>query len=343
MLSNSKRARYFRSKRVWAFSAAVVLAALAIPTSSSGFVAAADVSSVRSGFVQMEDLTSDVYLANGAKLTAQQADDEVLLEAGQEVIIHYNGTDLVETAQDETVAVLLERLGIEPGPLDMVAVEGADSASVEIHVGSNVVLYDRVETVTESPVTYVYNDILPTWSETVLRQGQDGVHTEVYEVVYSNGQEVSRQLVEETDTKATETVIEKGTLNNFAPNDAKVADIVKNGDGTGKIVLENGQELTFNQTLNMKATAYTTGDPGVGTITASGTTVRVGTVAVDRKQIPFGTKMYVVSNDGAYLYGFSIAEDTGGAIRKNRIDLYFETYQECINFGVRNCTVYILD
>ena len=63
----------------------------------------------------------------------------------------------------------------------------------------------------------------------------------------------------------------------------------------------------------------------------------------NRKQIPFGTKMYVVSNDGAYLYGFSVAEDTGGAIRQNRIDLYFETYQECINFGVRNCTVYILD
>ena len=39
----------------------------------------------------------------------------------------------------------------------------------------------------------------------------------------------------------------------------------------------------------------------------------------------------------------AVAEDTGGAIRQNRIDLYFETYQECINFGVRNCTVYILD
>lgn len=343
MLTNSNRARDFRNKRVWAFSAAVVLAALAIPTSSSGFVAAADLNSTQSGIVQMEHLTSNVYLANGAKLTAQQDGNEVLLKAGQEVIIHYNGTDLVETAQDETVAILLERLGIEPGPLDMVAVEDADSASVQIHVGSNVVLYDRVETVTESPVTYVYNDVLPTWSETVLQQGKDGVHTEVYEVVYSNGREVSRQLVEETDTQATKTVIEKGTLSNFAPNDAAVADIVKNGDGTGKIVLENGQELTFNRTLDMRATAYTTGDPGVGTITASGTTVRVGTVAVDRSQIPFGTKMYVVSNDGAYLYGFSIAEDTGGAIRPNRIDLYFETYEQCINFGVRNCTVYILD
>lgn len=340
MLNKSNLARYFRSKRVWAIAAAALMVALAIPMSSSGFVEAAEVA--EPVYIQVEDLNSDIYLASGAQLTAQESGKDVLLKAGQEVILHYNEEELAETAGDETVSALLERLGVEPGPLDTVAVDAAGD-TVEIHVGTSIVLYDREETVTESPVTYVYNDVLPTWSETVLQQGQDGVHTEIYEVVYSDGREVSRQLVEETDTQATETVIEKGTLSNFAPNDAEVADIVSNGDGTGTIVLENGQELTFNQTLNMKATAYTTGDPGVGTITASGTTVRVGTVAVDRKQIPFGTKMYVVSNDGAYLYGFSVAEDTGGAIRQNRIDLYFETNQECINFGVRNCTVYILD
>ena len=84
---------------------------------------------------------------------------------------------------------------------------------------------------------------------------------------------------------------------------------------------------------------------GIGstTITATGTTVRPGTVAVDPRQIPFGTKMYIVSNDGAYLYGFSVAEDTGGAIRHNRIDLFFPSQAACIQFGVRNCTVYILD
>ena len=57
--------------------------------------------------------------------------------------------------------------------------------------------------------------------------------------------------------------------------------------------------------------------------------------------IPLGTKVYVVSNDGAYAYGFAIAEDTG--VRGNSIDLYMETYDACIQFGVRDCTVYILD
>ena len=49
----------------------------------------------------------------------------------------------------------------------------------------------------------------------------------------------------------------------------------------------------------------------------------------------------MVSNDGAYVYGFAVAEDTG--VRGNVIDLYMDTNRECIQFGVRQCTVYILD
>jgi len=39
--------------------------------------------------------------------------------------------------------------------------------------------------------------------------------------------------------------------------------------------------------------------------------------------------------------GFAIAEDTG--VRGNSIDLYYDTLDECIQFGRRDCTVYILD
>ena len=48
-----------------------------------------------------------------------------------------------------------------------------------------------------------------------------------------------------------------------------------------------------------------------------------------------------MSNDGMYVYGFAVAEDTG--VRGNTIDLYMDTNRECIQFGVRECTVYILD
>ena len=136
------------------------------------------------------------------------------------------------------------------------------------------------------------------------------------------------------------TIIEKGTKENFANNGDSVAAINTNTDGSGTITLENGEVLTFHETRTMKGTAYTTGGK-VGTRTASGTTVRVGVVAVDRNVMPLGTKVYVVSNDGEYVYGFGVAEDTG--VRGNIIDLYMDTYNECIQFGVRDCTVYVLD
>ena len=43
------------------------------------------------------------------------------------------------------------------------------------------------------------------------------------------------------------------------------------------------------------------------------------------------------------VYGIATAEDTGSLILGHRIDLYYDTYDECVQFGARNCIVYILD
>ena len=69
--------------------------------------------------------------------------------------------------------------------------------------------------------------------------------------------------------------------------------------------------------------------------------MRVGTVAVDKSVIPLGTRMYIVASDGSVIYGMAVAEDTG--VKGNKVDLYYDTYQQCINFGRRTCTVYILE
>ena len=78
-------------------------------------------------------------------------------------------------------------------------------------------------------------------------------------------------------------------------------------------------------------------------LTATGTTARVGAIAVDPKVIPYGTRMYIQSADGSIVYGVATAEDCGGAIKGNKIDLFFDSYDACIQFGVRTCTVYILE
>lgn len=89
----------------------------------------------------------------------------------------------------------------------------------------------------------------------------------------------------------------------------------------------------------MQASAYTKSiEEGTHKgITRSGTQVSRGTVAVDPRVIPLGTKVYIEG------YGHAECLDTGGAIKGNRIDLYMETKEEAFEFGRRQVKVYILD
>ena len=114
-----------------------------------------------------------------------------------------------------------------------------------------------------------------------------------------------------------------------------------NADGSGTLTTASGQELPYTQVLSCKATAYTTQRQSWKK-TATGTTARVGAIAVDPRVIPYGTRMFIVSADGSITYGVATAEDCGGLIQGNRVDLFFDTYDECIRFGVRTCDVYLL-
>lgn len=70
-------------------------------------------------------------------------------------------------------------------------------------------------------------------------------------------------------------------------------------------------------------------------ITATGTKATQGrTIAVDPSVIPYGTK--VIINGHTY-----IAEDCGGAIKGNKIDIFFDSHEEARQFGRQNLTVYV--
>lgn len=72
-------------------------------------------------------------------------------------------------------------------------------------------------------------------------------------------------------------------------------------------------------------------------ITATGTHVTAGrSIAVDPNVIPYGTQVYIEG------YGFRIAEDCGGAVKKQHIDIAVETHDEALQMGVTNGGVWIL-
>ena len=96
----------------------------------------------------------------------------------------------------------------------------------------------------------------------------------------------------------------------------------------------------------MTATAYSTSpsENGGYTVSALGNPLGFGIVAVDPSIIPLGSKVYVTSTDGSWTYGVASAEDTGGAIKGNRIDLCFNgTVSEVNKFGRKSCIVYVLE
>ncbi|MNI67931.1 Cell wall-binding protein YocH precursor [compost metagenome] len=84
-------------------------------------------------------------------------------------------------------------------------------------------------------------------------------------------------------------------------------------------------------------TAYSSEEPGIGTRTASGTRVTEGrTIAVDPDVIPIGWWVYIEG------LGFRRAEDTGGAIKGNKIDVYYDSLSHALNFGRKTRTVYVI-
>ena len=87
------------------------------------------------------------------------------------------------------------------------------------------------------------------------------------------------------------------------------------------------------------ATGYSADDPVQGTnnITATGKEVHEGIVAVDPKVIPLGTKIEIKG------IGTFIAEDTGGKIKGNRIDIFFNSKDEAKKFGKKGVWVRVLN
>ena len=230
-------------------------------------------------------------------------------------------------------------MDIAPSPLETVAVNLA-GPGVEITVEEEIIYYDRVVETVAFDTVRIANPEMKKGTEQVVQEGADGVRTSIYEVVFSNGQELSRQFVEEVDSTAVDQIVEYGTAADATVNSkSTISSVSKNSDGSGTLTLADGSTLDFSAAKSMTATAYTAGYGGADYYTATGTSVRVGTVAVDKRVIPLGTKLYIVTNDGI-VYGTAVAEDTG--VKGDKIDLYFDTYQQCINFGRRGCTVYIL-
>ena len=268
---------------------------------------------------------------------------QVQAQQTEMVTLIYHGQLLRTRTQEETLERLLDRLQLTVEPTDVLS----QNLGEAVMPGSTVRI-DSVLTREEEYSAAIAHDTttcndpgIPEGSWEVLIQGRDGELRCRAEVTYINGKEVSRKILSQTQTIAPVTeVVAWGTgpVVEQKPIDPKGLPVIEDG----YIRLPTGEVLTYTGTATVRASAYTHTDEGCDFITATGSRVHVGTVAVDPRYIPYGTRMFIMARSGSYVYGISEAEDCGGAIKGDRVDLYLPTYEECMEFGRRVCTVYYL-
>ena len=276
-----------------------------------------------------EDDTYTTLMENGTA--------EITVHRSQTIYINYHGEEMTATSHGETVEALLVRLNLSFGDNDHASWPLSDETFDGMRL--------RVEQIIHQEQTYTatipystsrcYDPSLPAGMEVVVTAGRDGELLCTANVTYVNGQEVSRNVLKQTVThNAVDEMIVVGTGLATAPaTDADMPIITDN-----LIILPNGEVLTYVDSTTGHATAYY----NRGT-TATGTVAQSGVVAVDPRFIPFGTRMFIITDDGEYIYGIGTAEDAGDDnIIGSRIDLWFPTKDECIQFGYRTCTIYFL-
>lgn len=167
----------------------------------------------------------------------------------------------------------------------------------------------------------------------VISEGENGLANVTYRVVTKNGEvaqreEVSREVLQEPVNK----VVAVGTKEAAAP--------------VAKLASRSGSSASYSgaKVITCRATAYDGSYETLGKTnpkTALGRTPTVGTVAVDPRVIPLGTRLYIEAVDGSYVYGECFAGDTG--VYGNRVDLFMASRSQALSFGSRQVNVYILD
>lgn len=239
----------------------------------------------------------------------------------KEVVLVVDGQEIEVNSFQQNVQGVLEENEIDYDSNDIIS----EDLDTSLKNGMKIEV-KQVEKKTITETKDIPHDIVVKKDSSLLKgktkisqKGEEGTKELIYEAIYQDGELVSKTLVEESIIeKAKDKIIKKGTKEKKkAKNDS--ANISRSKNNLGK-------------KMTMSATAYS-GD----TITATGTVPKWGTIAVDPKVIPYGTRVYIPQFDQYF-----IAEDCGGGIKGNKIDIFMNSESQCIDWGKRTIDVYIV-
>ncbi len=249
------------------------------------------------------------------------------------VEVQADGVSTVLHLTEGTAADALVRAGVTVGSQDQMNVEMSTPVTEGMLIEVDRVAYREYE-VTESipfETNVRYTPVLRPGATRVQQSGEKGEKTITYRKTIVNGEVTDTEIVGEKVTKkpVTQQVIKGSSYG--TPYSKAPFSIALNS---------KNQPVNYKKKFSGSCTAYASGKRG-----ASGMRLGVGTVAVNPKQIPYGSKLWITSADGKFVYGYAIAADTGGFATKGRTicDLYMGSYREACLFGRRDLNIYVLE
>ena len=248
----------------------------------------------------------------------------------KDVVLVVKGQEKSVSTFKANVGALLEEQNVKYDDNDIIS-SGLDT---KLSNGIKIEVIDvQEETIKESKevpfeVDVIEDEDLEKGKTVVQNEGESGENELVYKVTYHNGKKVEKKFMEElVSSKPVNKVVKKGTKEK--EEEVQVA----SSRGENSRGLANSNETSRSgRTISVVATAYTG-----HSVTATGTTPRWGTIAVDPNVIPYGTKVYIPRLNKTF-----IAEDCGGAIKGNKIDIYMEDASSVGSWGVQSLEIQIL-
>ena len=269
-----------------------------------------------------------------------------------------------------TVGDVLSRLDITLGEDDIISVpiSAPVTGGMNIEINRVQVEYTTVDMEIQYLTSYVENAEMDDGNTQVITEGKNGLKRVTYQRTsvdgvlqdfYASGEEIVSEPVNAVISYGTHveeaTPVQtfssnsssanalsgssSGSSSSSAPAISEDSSTVSSTDsGSGTITTSSGATLSYSRVLNMTATAYTYS--AGANITSSGAPAQVGIVAALPSTLPEGTQVYIVSPYGSWEYGVATVGDRP---TNDVIDLFMETYDECVSFGVRDALVYVLN
>ncbi|MCL2034171.1 MAG: 3D domain-containing protein [Oscillospiraceae bacterium] len=252
------------------------------------------------------------------------------------VYVLHDGKRSVCRTTGGTVYSVLKEAGIEIGNLDVVEPRlGYTIRSDETITITRRELVTREESEVIPPQTVeTPTSLLKEGIRRTLSEGIPGLRVTTYEQMHEEGEPIEDEKIVSTElvTKPLAGHVLMGTPGAaISPFEFDVP------------LDENGIPQSYKSVMNGTRASGYSARPGAKT--ASGRPAIVGHVAVNPSVIPYGTRLYIRSADGNFVYGYAIAADTGTALKRGivAVDLFYNTHTESMLNEIRIVDIYILE